>query len=113
MSEYLDCALARCRLPIGVSIGRDFRGHFFAIQDRRIRAVPLRDIVKLWNAGWPHLTGDPRDAKAAYLRLCDTLSRSAARSDSVSPAVSGGSPLPEDSLGASPAAERFIPGAAR
>lgn len=74
VSPYIAEAVRRCALPIRVNTGKDIHGYFIAIQDARIRTVPLALIVGLWNAGWPHLTSSPRDATRAYLSLVASLS---------------------------------------
>ena len=106
-SRYLREAIERCKLPISVTTGKDAHGYFLAIQDRRqMEHVPFRDrLLKRWNAGWPHLTSDPRDATAAYFRLVSTFtdpaahaplartaaSLSAAANSTVTPGVSSSS----------------------
>lgn len=76
-APYLQAAYDRMKLGVRVHTGKDIHGVYIIVQDPRIRTVPIRQIIGLWNAGWPELCGDPRKATAAYLRLCDTLTEPA------------------------------------
>lgn len=77
-APYLRDAYARMKLDVRVRACQDIRGVYLVIQDPRIRTVPVRQIIGLWNAGWPELCGDPAKASAAYLRLCKVLTEPAA-----------------------------------